>query len=58
MPLEEHLPYTPGQDALSILAGWTAPHHHRVDAEAAELTDVQERDAAARSASARRAHHG
>ena len=58
MPLEEHFPYIPGQDALSILAGWTAPHYRRIDAEAAELTDVQERDAAAQDALARRTHHG
>lgn len=37
------------QAALLMLAGW-APHHHSLEAEAAALSDVQERDAAARNA--------
>jgi hypothetical protein len=37
------------QAALLMLAGWV-PHHRSLEAEAAELNDVQERDAAARNA--------
>lgn len=36
------------QAALLMLAGW-APHHRSLEAEVAELNDVQERDAAART---------
>ena len=54
--------YTPGALALSILAGWTAapyqPQHRALEAEAAELADVQERDAAARNAFQRRSSNG
>lgn len=42
------------QQALLALAGWL-PKHRSLEAEAAELTDVQERDAAARVAFSRRA---
>jgi hypothetical protein len=42
------------QTALQALAGWQ-PHHHSLTAAAAELADVQERDAAARNAFARSA---
>ena len=36
-----------GQDILSILAGWQ-PQHRSLEAEAAELGDMAERDTAAR----------
>jgi hypothetical protein len=58
--LKNRKTYTSGQIALSILAGWTdvpyPPQHHVWEAEAAELADVQERDAAARTAFQRRAN--
>jgi hypothetical protein len=41
------------QQALSIMAGWQ-PSHHAIEAAAAELADVLEREAAARAAFARR----
>jgi hypothetical protein len=40
------------QAALLMLAGWK-PNHHSLEAEAAALNDVQERDAAARNAFSR-----
>jgi hypothetical protein len=48
--------YTPGQQALSM-AGWT-PSHRSLEAEAAELTDLAERNAAARAAFQQRASNG
>jgi hypothetical protein len=42
------------QVALAVMAGWT-PRHRAIEAEAAELADVLERDAAARAAFSRRA---
>jgi hypothetical protein len=49
--------YTSGQLALAILAGWTStpPCHRSLEALAAELEDLTERDAAARVTYARRA---
>jgi hypothetical protein len=43
--------------ALAIMAGWMAspPQHRSLEAEALELEDLRERDAAARAAFARRA---
>lgn len=46
--------YTRGAIAMSILAGWT-PSHRSLEAEAAEMADVQERDSAARVTFARNA---
>jgi hypothetical protein len=49
--------YTAGHVALQTLAGWTAPYqpkHHALEAEALELEDIRERDAAARAVFARR----
>jgi len=43
-----------GQDILAILAGW-APKHRSLEAEAAELSDMTERDNAARATFSRRA---
>lgn len=52
---------TTGAMALSMLAGWT-PAHRSLEAEAAEMTDMAERDTAARVTFQRRAggghHHG
>jgi hypothetical protein len=50
--------YTAGQQALSM-AGWT-PSHRSLEAEAAELADLAERDNAARIAFSRKgsANHG
>lgn len=51
---------TPGATALSIMAGWT-PGYRSLEAEAAEMADMAERDTAARVAFQRRAgghHHG
>jgi hypothetical protein len=44
---------TPGAMALSMLAAWT-PDHRSLEAEAAEMTDMAERDTAARVAFQRR----
>jgi hypothetical protein len=48
---------TPGAMALSMMAGWT-PAHRSLEAEAAEMTDLAERDTAARVAFQRRAGGG
>lgn len=49
--------HSTGTVALSMLARWT-PRHHSLEAEAAELSDLAERDAAARTAFARKAIRG
>lgn len=49
--------HTPGVMALSMLAGWT-PAHRSLEAEAAEMTDLAERDTAARVTFQRRAGGG
>ena len=46
-----------GKLALSMLAGWE-PSHRSLEAEAAELADIAERDTAARVAFQRRAGEG
>jgi hypothetical protein len=43
---------TAAREALMALAGWMPPHH-RLEAEAAELADVHERDTLALFASLR-----
>lgn len=48
---------TPGAMALSMLAGWT-PDHRSLEAEAAEMTDIAERDTAARVTFQRRTGGG
>jgi|tagenome__1003787_1003787.scaffolds.fasta_scaffold14674611_1 hypothetical protein len=54
--------YTAGHVAMSILPGWSAdpyqPQHRSLEALAAEVEDVVERDAAARATFARQVRHG
>lgn len=52
--------YTTGRLALSTVPGWS-PSYRSLEAEAAEMTDMAERDNAARVVFQRRAggrHHG
>lgn len=61
MRTNQNKPFNTTSDlALSIMAGWT-PGYRSLEAEAAEMADMAERDTAARVTFQRRAggrHHG
>lgn len=54
MRSQSHTATTPAHAALAVMAGWS-PQHRSLEAEAAELSDISERDTAARATFARRA---